>query len=341
MTLRVGWYVHHQGRGHLARLLAIAPHLDAEIVCFSSIAEPEDLPANCSWTPLERDDDTAADGSDPRTADPTAGGLLHWAPLGHAGHRRRLARIAAGVSEPPVDAFVVDVSVEVTLLARLLGVRTAVIAQPGRRDDDAHRLGYRAATTIVAPWPGALLAPPHLTAVRERTIFTGGISRFDGRAPTRRSEDRTERRDVALLGGAGGSGVSAADIDAAASASGRRWRILGATPDAWSADPWDELIDAAVVVSWAGQNSVADLAAAGAAAVVVPQERPFAEQRETASALERAGLAVVVAQWPSADAWPDLLERASHLRPDWARWEVAGAAARAAAAIEATARNER
>ena len=93
-----------------------------------------------------------------------------------------------------------------------------------------------------------------------------------------------------------------------------------------------------VVVGWAGQNSIADLAAADASAVIVPQERPFAEQLETALAVDRAGLAVVATTWPSAAAWPELIERAAHLRPDWSRWEVRGAAARAAAAIDATAR---
>ena len=178
MSTRIGWYVHHHGRGHLARMLAIVPHLDAEIRCFSSLPRPDTLPQHCSWTVLARDDDQGPGGTEPRTADPDAGGLLHWAPLGHAGHRARLATMVASVAETPVDAFVVDVSVEVALLVRLLGIRTVVIAQPGTRNDAAHELGYRAATTIVAPWPEALLDPPHLAAVKGKTVFTGGISRF-------------------------------------------------------------------------------------------------------------------------------------------------------------------
>ncbi|MET0830409.1 MAG: hypothetical protein ABWY26_12855 [Microbacterium sp.] len=338
MTPRIGWYIHHHGRGHLTRMLAIAPHLDAEIRCFSSLPQPEGLPEHCSWILLDRDDDLRG-AADPRTADPEAGGLLHWAPLGHAGHLGRLATMVASVAHEPVDAFVVDVSVEVALLARVLGIRTVVIAQPGRRNDAAHELGYRSATTIVAPWPGALLRPPHLAKVKEKTVFTGGISRFDGRERAPRSEHPAADGNVVLLGSRGGSAVSGSAIAAAMASSGSRWRVLGATPDGgWTADPWDELASAGVVVGWAGQNSIADIAAADASAVIVPQERPFAEQLETALAVDRAGLAVVATAWPPAEAWPELIERAAHLQPDWSRWEVRGAAARAAAAIDATAR---
>ena len=86
MTLRIGWYVHHHGGGHLVRMLSIADHLDAEIRCFSSLPQPEGLPEHCSWTLLDRDDDMRAGAADPAEADPTVGGLLHWAPIGHAGH---------------------------------------------------------------------------------------------------------------------------------------------------------------------------------------------------------------------------------------------------------------
>lgn len=330
-TPTVAWYVHHHGRGHLTRLLAIVPHLDADVVCFSSLPRPDGLPEHCSWVVLDRDDDVPAGAGLPSDADPTAGGLLHWAPLGHLGHRRRLATIARYLAETPADALVVDVSVEVILLGRLLGVPTVAIAQPGRRDDGPHRLGLGAATRIIAPWPEALLAPAHLDAVRDRVVYTGGISRFDGRD---RPAGETERGTVLLLGGAGGSAVSTRQIDAAAEASARSWTVVGATDTSWTADPWEALVRADVVVSWAGQNAIADLAAAEATAVVVPQERPFDEQLETALALERSSLAVVERQWPAPSDWDAILDRAAARRPDWSRWEVAGAARRAARAIE-------
>ena len=90
-----------------------------------------------------------------------------------------------------------------------------------------------------------------------------------------------------------------------------------------------------VVVSAAGQNSVADLAAADARAVVVAQDRPFEEQRHTACALHRWGLARVAPEDVDAEGIAALVEAAATDDPDWSRWQVSGAAERAAEAIEA------
>jgi predicted glycosyltransferase len=359
---RIGWYVHHHGSGHLGRLRAIAPHLDSDVLCFSSLTEPADLPANCTWIQLDRDDTAEPETGGPLTdRDPTAGGLLHWAPLLHSGHRRRLTHIASVLEERPVSAFVVDVSAEVTLFVRLLGIPTVLITQPGTRDDTPHRLAFQAATTIIAPWPGELLSPDHLEGLP--VVYVGGISRFENRAAV-----VADRSGVLVLGGAGGSDVTATSIsDAAATTPGLAWTALGiaahptpghgtagtaGTADTagavttspaitWSADPWDDLARAEIVVAFAGQNSIADLATANVNAVVIPQPRPFEEQAQTAAALGHAGLAIVEPVWPAADAWPGVLDRAQALRPDWSRWRTAGAAQRAAAAIDATARGER
>jgi hypothetical protein len=333
----VAWYVHHHGLGHLGRLRAVAPHLDADLLCLSSLPEPAGLPDGCTWVRLDRDDDVRPGDPDPARADPTAGGLLHWAPLGHAGHRARLARIAAEVAARPVTAFVVDVSAEVTLLARLLGVPPVVVAQPGTRDDDPHALALRAAVRVVAPWPADVVQAPHLDAVAAKVVHTGGISRFEGRVPA-----AGPRAGVLLLAGRGGTEVTGAQVDAAVRATpGRTWSLLGSPGDGsgrWSDDPWAELTRAGTVVTWAGQGSVADLAVAGARAVVVPQPRPFDEQLATARALDAAGLAVVEPTWPDPARWPEVLDRAAALEPDWSRWRTAGAAARAAEAVDDVAR---
>ncbi|GAA4780916.1 glycosyltransferase [Microbacterium gilvum] len=327
MSGGIGWYVHHHGLGHATRLRAVAAHLPGAITCFSSLARPDDLPANCSWVRIPLDDASAAP-----VIEPEAGGLLHWAPIGHPGHAGRLAAIAAWIGAHRPSAFVVDVSAEVALLTRLLGVRTVLMAQPGIRDDRPHRLAFDAASRIVAPWPRDLLRPAHLDRHLAKVVFTGGITRFAGRRRAAPGDD------VVVLGGLGGSAITTQDIAAAQDVTGRTWRAVGAGPGApWVADPWQDISEAGVVVSWAGQNAIADLAAAGARAVVIPQERPFDEQRETARALARAGLALVLDDWPMADEWPAVLDGAAAVRPEWERWEIDDAAARAAHAILETA----
>lgn len=68
-------------------------------------------------------------------------------------------------------------------------------------------------------------------------------------------------------------------------------------------------------------------------ALVLPQERPFAEQHATAALLDAAGLAVVRSQFPAAADWPDLLDVTNSLDSRWIRWQTSGAAQRAADVI--------
>src|SRR6478735_225933 len=137
-----------------------------------------------------------------------------------------------------------------------------------------------------------------------------------------------------------GSAASMDDRDADADA-GRdsvTWMSLGAKPGDWTADPWPQLSAADVVVTHAGQNCIADVAAASRPTIVIPQTRPFDEQRTTAEVLHRHHLAVVASRWPQRHAWPVLLDRARSMDTErWKLWETEGAAGRAAKAIEDTA----
>jgi hypothetical protein len=338
----IGWYVHHYGFGHVARFLAVHPHLRGPVRAFSSLPRPTGLGDAVEWIVLADDADTVdqEDGRrfDPRHADPTVRGVLHWAPHDHPGHRARLARIAAGAVD--LRAMVVDVSAEVVAFARLLGIRTVAVTQPGERTDAAHALAYDLADRILAPWAHGAVPAGALAARTDRVVWTGGISRYDGRA--------------AAGAGAGGGVGAAADAERSVLFLGRvldddvrrdaegllaaaGWRTHAVGHDALSRvdDPWPLLTSHTVVVSAAGQNSIADLAAAGARAVVVAQDRPFDEQRHTACALHRWGLARVAPEGVDAAGIVALVEAAATDEPDWSRWQVAGAAERAAESIEA------
>ncbi len=330
----IGWYVHHHGYGHVARFLAVHPHLRAPVVAFSSLARPARLAPDVEWVELPPDADPfdGPDGStvDPRDADPTARGSLHWAPHAHPGHRARLAMIAAATVDRNLQAFVVDVSAEVVALVRLLGLRTIAVTQPGTRTDAPHALAYDLADRIVAPWPHGAVRTDGLTAHGDRVVWTGGISRFDGR----HADGEVEDRSVLLLGRVLEPAVR---HEATRQLRDRGWSVTAIGHDAASRidDPWPLLTRSTVVVSAAGQNSVADLAVAGVRAVVIAQERPFAEQEHTAAALERWRLAHRADASVPALELVELVETAAGDAPDWKRWQVAGAAQRMAAAVEA------
>ena len=325
----VGWYVHHHGSGHRTRLLAALPELQERVVALSSLPAPDG--AACDWVELPLD-------LSRRPADPTAGGTLHWAPRGHAGLRERMGRIAHWIRSTRPAALVVDVSVEVALLARLHGVPTVLIAQRGRRDDAPHQLAYAQAAAIAAPWTTATQLDGD-SALPGSTQFIGAISRFDGE-PVPPAEPGG---DVLFITGAGGHAVSAFDVRAAAAATpDRTWHVAGAVRVVGTgvldhgphADVAALLRRCSVVVGCAGANVVAEVAAARRPFVCVPQARPFDEQHHQAEALRQAGIAEVCRAWPPAERWPELLARAEAADPGrWALLHDGRAAGRLAALV--------
>lgn len=320
-ALTIGYYVHHHGRGHATRAGVIGAALAARGHDVTYLGSGP-LPDAGSRVVLERDD---AGGP---FVEAEASGALHWAPLG-GGYAARSGAIAAWVSAARPDVVVVDVSVEVTALVRLLGVPVVVVAQPGRRDDAPHTLAYDLASAVLAPWPAGLPVADHLERVRPKVVETGGISRFADAAPARARTTAGRPQGLLLVGGAGWDDPTWPDRLAA-----RTPEIAWATPD--GRERIDTLLGGAdVVVTHAGQNAVADVACFGVPAVVVPQARPFAEQEEMAAALQRWGLARGM---PLAAGVDDVAaavaEAMSRGGGAWSRWASGGAARRACQAIE-------
>lgn len=326
----IGWYVHHQGAGHLQRLAAVSRHLRTPVTAFGSAAPPEGFTGE--WVRLERDDDGPVD-----RASAPADGALHWAPLHHPGLQHRHAAITAWIAQARPSLFVTDVSVEVTALARLCGVPVVVFAMLGDRDDPAHRLGRSLATALVAPWPPTRDRPdggPRSEAGAP-VVHVGAFSRFDGRTPP---AEPSRPGTVLVLFGSGGRDVSDADFRAARAATpGWTWeyRVPGSAEDAGGGDDvWTALHRAEVVVVHGGHNAVAEVAAARRPAVVIAQDRPFAEQRRRAELLRAEGL-VALDRWPAAPEWPGLLDRARAAGAGpWERWAPGDGAQRAATYLD-------
>ncbi len=331
----IAYYVHHHGSGHAHRAAAIAARLRSPVVGLGSGPAPAGWPGR--WVRLPGDAGGAAD-------DATAGGTLHWAPRRHPGLHERTRMISAALAGAAL--LVVDVSVEVALLGRLHGVPVVVMAQPGDRTDRPHRLAYDLAERLLAPWPERP-APDWPAAWTAKTVHLGAVSRFDGRQEDGPQQARrVVARRVLALWGSGGLDVGPAEMRAAAAATPQwSWEVIGPPADGtgpanltwrgWVDDVWPELGAAGVVVTHAGQNALAEVAAARRPAVVVPQRRPHAEQVATGDALRRAGLGVVTGAWPAPQAWPGVLEQAqARGGAAWKGWSRGDGAARAAALLD-------
>ncbi len=318
----IGYYIHHQGRGHLHRASALAAALPGPVTGLSSLARPAGWRGD--WVRLPRDDDSA----DPR--DVSAAGYLHWAPQGDTGLMSRMARLSVWFRDSRPELVICDVSVEVALLARLHGVAVVSVVLPGDRGDRPHRTAYGVSTSLVAFWPESAhsMVSGLDQHAQRRLVRVGALSRF----PVRRGSAAGERRHrtVVVLSGAGGGGPDVYAVDQARKQTpGWRWQILGGSAGCWHPDPYSAIAGADVVITHAGQNAVAEVAAARRPAVIVPEERPFHEQRTTARALAAGNWPVMVERTFPLAGWGPRLESAVKLDGAlWAGWCDGGAAAR-------------
>lgn len=329
----IATYVHHHGRGHLHTVGAVLGALDEDAMVLSSLSRPHFLPEQASWTRIDRDDTQHGP-----VDDPTASATLHWAPRGHAGFRQRMGALAGAAAS--ADLGWVDVSVEVALLWRLLGLPVVVTVLPGRRDDRPHDLVHRQARDLLGFWPSWVPVPPYLEPFAHKLHQVGAVSRFDGRprplAPP--GGDGRGPRIVVLMG----AGGEAMDVRAwtmlARAHPSIEFTILGGTGGMWMDDPWETLCGADLVVTHAGQGAVADVACAGAPALILPAPRPFNEQLATAERLAEYELATVWRGPTTLSRWNRLLAGVEPLDPlaratrqrEWERWQTRGSAARAA-----------
>lgn len=328
----IGYYVHHQGAGHLARALAIAQGEPTRFTLLGSGVEGRtgavaavDLPDD---RPMDRD---AFDGFDGTSDRPEA---LHYAPIGHEGVRSRVAAITDWIATRRPALLVVDVSVEVAMLARLAATPTIYVRLSGRRTDPAHLDAFRGALALLAPFHADLEDPATPDWVRAKTWYAPGLIEP---VPARAVEPST----VVVIFGAGGGQADGEGVAAAA----RRtpdltWRVLGPmTPVSnppsnlvalgWVEDVIPAIASAGVVVGSAGDGVVAAVLAADRPFVCLPQTRAFDEQASKAKALAGAGAAIALDRWPQAKAWPGLLAQARALSPSARRQLIQGADASA------------
>lgn len=320
---QIGYYVHHHGSGHGMRALAIARHLDCDVTLIGSRLPQGCYPATVKA--LRLPGDTAPDmhvESFP---------ALHYAPLAVDGLRERMGLLADWIRAAWPCLLVVDVSVEVAMLARLFGVPCVYMRQHGERTDAAHLQAYASASRLLAPFPQSMECSQMPEWVLAKTDHSGWVSRYSENSAVNVTP---ETGSVLVIIGQGGTAFTVqALITIADHCPGYRFRVAGPLPASERplpnnlqllgqlADPLPELLRAEVVVGSAGDNVVAEVAQLGGRLIAIAEQRPFDEQLLQALQLERLGVALGVPGVPAAEQWPALLERARRL-PGRSGWQA-------------------
>ncbi|MET0239934.1 MAG: glycosyltransferase [Sphingobium sp.] len=317
MTRPIGYYVHHHGDGHRQRAIALADHLGERVTLIGTGLADRSGGHAVLDLPDDRLPDGTFDGQDGVGRPPS----LHYAPIDHEGVRQRAALLTGWIARARPALLVVDVSVEIAMLARLASVPTIYVRLNGRRVDRPHLDAFEGATALLAPFHAELDDEETPDGIRRKTFYAPGIG---PRAKIGVVED-----DLILgVVGRGGSQCTGEDWpDAARATPHLRWQIIGpSTVPAdcpanlsflgWVTDAADLVARAGVVVGAAGDGLVGAVLAARRPFLCIPEDRPFDEQRVKARRLHAAGAAITSANWPAPDDWPDLIERAHALATD-------------------------
>ncbi|MCJ2115302.1 glycosyl transferase [Methylobacterium sp. J-001] len=356
MKKPIAFFVHHQGRGHANRTMAVAAEFARDRPVSVLTAGPhlfDGFARDIEIVPLP--DMIGAAVPTPRLyAEPTPQ-VMHCVPLGLAPMRRTMRTILDHLDDRAVGLFVVDVSAEIALLARIASVPAVQIRMHGDRSDIGHVGAYEACVGMLAPFDARLEQADYPASLRAKTFYSGGLCTSLDRIPDR-TEARAklgldpQREIVVAVTGGGGSGTPYAPLTVAARAEpDALWLTLGPTHReghetdfanlrelGWVPSVTDYLAAADIVIASAGDNTVHEVARVGGRLIVMPEWRYFAEQTRKAEALVRLGAAVQAPAWPGdLQGWRDLLARARTLDGAELRGLYAlDAAARAAGWLE-------
>ncbi|MCK5932680.1 MAG: glycosyl transferase [Fulvimarina manganoxydans] len=330
----IAFFVHHQGRGHANRTMAMVeafskarpvsvitagPHLfDGFSRDIELVALPNMIGASVPTPRLY--------------AEPTPS-VLHCVPLGLKEMRATMRMILDHLDDRGVGLFVVDVSSEIALMSRIASVPAAQIRMHGDRSDAGHLGSYESSVGMLAPFDERLEQADYPAHLKAKTFYSGGLcttrdpvlSREEARAKLGLDQNR---EIVVVLTGGGGAGTPYAPLTVGARAlPDAEWLVLGPTLKeghetnfanlkelGWVPNVTDHLAAADIVIASAGDNTVTEIARVGRPFVVMPEWRYFGEQARKAEALAALDAAVLAPRWPGdIPNWQALMNEARRL----------------------------
>lgn len=338
MTGPIGYFVHHQGRGHAERAAAVVNALPAEtpVTLFSARDDIfPDLSENVSIRVIPSLFEAPADLADRPMLDAArTPATLHCAPLGWQTITRAVASITSWFAEAKPSLFITDVSAELAQLARIASIPCVPVLQHGDRTDQGHVAAYESAIGILAPYAPAIEQPDRPEWMIRKTHYAPGLgipAAAGLRAEARKELGLPQDAEIVLVvSGGGGNGTPATPLTIGARAEPDvLWLTIGVVEHQWHETAPGNLrhlgwIDrpalymaaADRIVSSAGDTTVHMIASAGRPWVVVPEWRYFDEQLWKARMLARAGAAAVREHWPAhAGGWSAAWAEAASLDP--------------------------
>jgi hypothetical protein len=326
MLYKVGFYIHHHGSGHIMRAITIVKKMsNVEVTFLGSNLEPYKsmIPPSVKCIDLPLD---VAIETDINAIEDNHPSCFHYAPLNIKGIQERNNLLTNFFLEASPLLFIVDVSAEIALFARLCGIPTILIRQTGNRLDPAHTFAYESAEVLIAPYAESM-SSGNEEVFRHKTYYSGGFSRYTG-MPVLLNE---VKGTIAVLVGSGGTSINQHFLNMlAAQCSEWAIHVLGDilftdfTPapnlilHGKIGDPIDLLASASIVIGNAGHNTVMEMADLNKRFICIPEIRPFDEQTEKAALLKVNNHATIILPNEfELTNWNDLVNNLEKEVPNW------------------------
>ena len=231
----------------------------------------------------------------------------------------RAKALAEAIEHYKPKALYCDGVPELAIMVRGMGVPVILVHLPGKVTNDPTQVfAHELADHIVAHFPSSLEQEYYPFA--SKTYYSGYISQYAG--CELKSSDLSDINNITILLGYDNYDESVLknitkdqktkftivgnkrdyDLD-------KNCRLLGLVKNI------REAISGEVVISAAGQNTVAELLSLGKRLILLPEPRPYDEQVVHAEVLANQNVALLAQETFSAEQWQEMLHRAKIFTP--------------------------
>lgn len=312
MSYRIGIYAHSHGAGHSAYAQQLAQLDPLQFVVYTS--------SDYNFTPeiqVERLTSENPTGEELTIQQVTSAPYLHYNPLGNPSILKRSGQLLNSLTNNAISILLVDVSVEIAMLARVASSPYAYCKMLGNRNDPGHLTAYDGALFLYAFYPKELESDKTPQWVVNKTIYLGFVT---APQPTTHVKTSVEQpQNILVIQGKGGNSFSMDSLNKLEQQfPTAKITLIGEYTDVQSTSqttvegfvnqPLRYIKTADLIISACGSNTVSLLLNMNVKFIALPEVRPYDEQLEFARQLEKNNLAVILKDNDFARAFVKLRE---------------------------------
>jgi len=231
----------------------------------------------------------------------------------------RAKALAEAIERYQPKAFYCDGVPELAIMVRGMGVPVVLVHLPGNfMNDPTQVFAHELADHIVAHFPSFLEQENYQFAYK--TFYSGYISKYAGSSV--KQSNCSDTHNITIILGYDNYDVSV--LKNITKDQNIQFTIIGNKRDydldqncilLGLVDDVSEAIAGEVVISAAGQNTIAELLSLGKRLILLPEPRPYDEQAVHASVLANQHVALLAQETFSAEQWQDVLQKAKVFTP--------------------------